>query len=201
VAGVWDLSKEQTDVATLWYVTELRSQARFAAAAARHMDAAMRRVVANQAESIDDLFVGLHGLVAAAGNISKLLWPTPQHPSSVDRLHSLERGTMLRTLFNVDNASPLRLDGLREVVEHFDEHLDRTVEASRQGFSALMLNVVLDTERAVEAADGTVLHWGRVCIMEPATLRVFGHDLDVRALLHAMTELDSLAAQWLAAAI
>jgi hypothetical protein len=29
----------------------------------------------------------------------------------------------------------------------------------------------------------------------------FGHDLDVRALLHAMTELDSLAAQWLAAAI
>jgi len=198
---VWDLSKEQTDVAIFWFVTELRSQVRFAAAAARHMDAAMRRVVADQTEAIDDLFVGLHGLVAAGGNVSKLLWPTPQHPSSVDRLHSLERGMMLRTLFNIDNTSPLRLDGLREVVEHFDEYLDRTVEASRGGFSALMINVVLDTENAVAATDGTVLHWGRVCIMEPATLRVFGHDLDIRALLQAMTELDSLAAQWLAVAI
>jgi hypothetical protein len=57
----------------------------------------------------------LHGLLVAAANISKILWPVPEYAA---------RGARLRLQLGVADDSPLHSRALRNHFEHVDERIE-----------------------------------------------------------------------------
>jgi hypothetical protein len=74
------------------------------------------------------LAFALHAFLAAAGNVSKLLFPltSRQRGDSDESLTFRQvRGERLRKLLDVSDDSPLALRRVRNFFEHMDEYLDR----------------------------------------------------------------------------
>jgi hypothetical protein len=66
------------------------------------------------------LFGHLQNVVQQAGAISRYFWPSKPGTNSIHE----NRAIRLRAGFQVGAASPLKLRGLRNGLEHFDERLD-----------------------------------------------------------------------------
>ena len=78
---------------------------------------------------LDRLWYSVQAFLVAAGNISKLLWP-----SSSQGLIP-ERGEQLRSSLSVSEDSVLRLRTFRNRFEHFDERLEQwTMSSKRRNF-------------------------------------------------------------------
>lgn len=79
-------------------------------------------------ETMDLLWYSIQAFLVAAGNISKLFWPT--------RTDSLpERGEELRADFSIADDSPLQPRIFRNHFEHFDERLeDWAISSERKNF-------------------------------------------------------------------
>ena len=63
-----------------------------------------------------EIWSAIQSILIAAGNVSKILWPT--------RKGSPSRGSMLRELLDIDKNSPLFDRKFRNLFEHYDEHID-----------------------------------------------------------------------------
>jgi hypothetical protein len=68
--------------------------------------------------SADSIMAEVQDALTHAAALSRFFWPAAK-----DTL-SQKRGTQLRTLFKIDDASALRDRALRNSFEHFDERLD-----------------------------------------------------------------------------
>jgi hypothetical protein len=76
---------------------------------------------------VDRLWYSVQSLLIAAGNISKLLWPSQ---------FAAQRGEELRTSLGVHDSSPLRPRVFRNHFEHFDERLEQWATSSdRRNFA------------------------------------------------------------------
>ena len=75
----------------------------------------------------DRVWYSIHAFLAAAANLSKLLWP------SENNKHAQERGTDLRDNLGVHENSPLEARDFRNNFEHFDDRLDKWARSTVQG--------------------------------------------------------------------
>ena len=94
------------------YLIEIRFQATLI----QQFDEGLR--VGSAAKDFDAIWRSIHGLLSAAANLSKLLWPASRDP--VRR----ERGAWLRKELGIDDTSPMRARTMRDHLEHFDERLE-----------------------------------------------------------------------------
>jgi hypothetical protein len=77
---------------------------------------------------IDRIWYSVQSLLVAAGNVSKLLWPS----QSTAR----QRGEELRSSLRVPDSSPLEPRTFRNHFEHFDERLEEWATSSdRKNFA------------------------------------------------------------------
>lgn len=60
-----------------------------------------------------DIWSAIQSLLIAAGNVSKILWPSKEA--------SALRGSILRELLDVENNNPLYDRKFRNLFEHYDE--------------------------------------------------------------------------------
>ena len=100
---------------------EVERQCRFALIAIDDLKQAL------QTSNNDRIWYSIQAFLVAAGNISKLLWPSePRLP---------ERGTELRASLSVGDESPLAPREFRNHFEHFDERLEKwSTSSERRNF-------------------------------------------------------------------
>jgi len=97
---------------------EVERQCKFALMAAEDLSGAL------QAGDMDRIWYSVQAFLVAAGNISKLLWPSsPILP---------ERGKELRTSLSVSDDFPLEPRKFRNHFEHFDERLEKWATSSKR---------------------------------------------------------------------
>lgn len=97
---------------------EVERQCKFALIAADDLTQALRQ------GDMDRIWYSVQGILVAAGNISKLLWPP--------HTHLPERGTELRASLSVTDDSPLEPRTFRNHFEHFDERLEQWATSSER---------------------------------------------------------------------
>jgi len=102
------------------YLEELAHQASHVILAADMVEHELQQVASQGA---DRVYFALHALVAAAANISRLLWPTAPRIRK-PALDWRRRGAVLRALVRADESSVLRPRAVRDHIEHYDERLD-----------------------------------------------------------------------------
>ena len=97
-----------------WYldlfVGEVQRQADFALIAFMDLQDALSN------RKVDKIWYSTQGLLVAAGNVSKLLWPM--------RGNSAKRGKDLRKALGIRDNSPLKPRTFRNHFEHYDERLE-----------------------------------------------------------------------------
>jgi len=97
---------------------EVKRQCKFASIAFKDMKHAL------DTHDMDRIWYCVQAFLIAAGNISKLLWPSaPLLP---------ERGDELRTSFAISDESPLEPRKFRNHFEHFDERLEKWAASSKR---------------------------------------------------------------------
>lgn len=97
---------------------EIERQCRFAIIAVQDLQKAL------QAPDMDRIWYSIQSFLVAAGNVSKLLWPSSAHIP--------DRATELKNSLGVDDSSPLAPRTFRNYFEHFDERLEDWATSSKQ---------------------------------------------------------------------
>jgi len=100
--------------------TEVERQAKFGLIAASDLDGALN------SGDMDRIWYSVQSLLVAAGNVSKLLWPSKKKPLVPNR------GPDLRASLEVPDSSPLKPRSFRNHFEHFDERLEKWATSSQR---------------------------------------------------------------------
>jgi len=135
---------------------------------------------------MDRIWYSIQGVLVAAANVSKLLWPNPRDE------HIPYRGEMLRQILGVPDDSPLRSRTLRNTFEHFDTRLeDWMLSSERHAFvdenvgPISMLPKVRDEDRHrhFDSTTWTVYFRGKAYELRPMieTLGILGPQAGARA--------------------
>lgn len=104
------------------FLIEVERQAKFALIAINDLNIALSPTAGN--DGVDRVWYSIQGLLVAAGNVSKLLWPSKKECAA--------RGEELRALLDVENGSALEPRTFRNHFEHFDERLEAWASESRR---------------------------------------------------------------------
>ena len=97
---------------------EVERQCKFSLIASNDLISALKSV------DMDRIWFSVQAFLVAAGNISKLLWPSREIIKT--------RGLELRTSLGVDCNSPLEPRTFRNHFEHFDERLEKWATSSQR---------------------------------------------------------------------
>jgi hypothetical protein len=100
------------------FLIEIERQTGFALIAALDLNVALK------SENVDRIWYSVQSLLIAAGNVSKLLWPSS---CTVPK-----RGEELRSILKVPDSSPLQPRKFRNHFEHFDERLEKWAASSHR---------------------------------------------------------------------
>ena len=128
------------------YVAEIKSQSRFALNAVGALNQALQGVREftgdwNKHHFFQaEVFRQTHSFLTHASNISRLFWPPKprkkkgESPDAFAKrlAFTIDRGTCLRALFELDESSPLKSRVLRDHLEHYDERLDHWSSTSER---------------------------------------------------------------------
>ena len=91
------------------FLSEIEHQAELAAHAAE------RLATWNDHKDSVEMWRAVQSVLAAAANVSKILWPRKKYA---------QRGKMMRELLNISDDSPLHDRSFRNYFEHFDERIE-----------------------------------------------------------------------------
>lgn len=97
---------------------EIERQCGFAIIAIQDLQKAL------QAPDMARIWYSVQSFLVAAGNVSKLLWPSSAHIP--------DRAKELKNSLGVDDSSPLAPRGFRNHFEHFDERLEDWATSSKR---------------------------------------------------------------------
>ena len=122
-----------------------------------------------------DVWGAIHSILAAAANVSKILWPVPL---------SKAQGSAIRELLCVRDDNALKNRSLRNAFEHYDERLEDW-HANRA--SAASTDQLIGSATGFPAGFSARVH--RAFDTDTWTLRCLGESLDLRVVLAALREL------------
>ncbi len=126
------------------YLQEIRSQCTLANQAIEDMGGLL--TAAYMGTQAPRFWYCLQAFLAAAANISKLLWPSGRGDT--------ERGRELRAFLGIEDDSPLRARDLRNDIEHMDERLDAWAQAAEVDKNlALHVRVILGGQAGLFGLD------------------------------------------------
>lgn len=155
------------------FIAELQLQCCFAHLASLHLT----NLFANPPTTVEEnrfypesIWYELHGLLVAAGNISKIFWP--------DRGGDPQRGETLRRDFNILEDSPLSSRALRNHFEHVDERIENSKASG---------NIDLNIGPELLPAEQVFRHF----IPQPAQVIFDGRRYDLKPLMQAIRELQT----------
>lgn len=163
------------------YLTEIQTQCCFALHAVRGINQAMALCEADASHHHTlhlEVFRQMHSFLTHSSNVSKLLWPVASA--------SQERGSALRTLLGVPEASCLKDRTLRNHLDHYDERLDAW---RKQDQRLIISDCNIGPKDMIEGVDDT----GAMRNYDPAK-KIFsfrGEDYDIQELTHAARDLFS----------
>jgi hypothetical protein len=123
-----------------------------------------------------DIWSAIQSILIAAGNISKILWPTKKESQS--------RGLMLRELLDVDKNSPLIDRKFRNLFEHYDERIDNWFMPQR---SASFKDFCLGPPQGFHGQFPSGVHRGYDYTTE--TLSYQGESVNLGVLVRAIAEI------------
>lgn len=132
------------DFATWVYLEEITHQVAHVLYAAKALKKALRSM---RRKGNEEVYFALHSLLAAAGNISKLLWPREGGGTGKAAEQRRRRGVAVRHLLRATSESVLRSRELRNHIEHYDERLDAFVASGVQN----RLDRVVTTKEKIKA--------------------------------------------------
>jgi hypothetical protein len=103
------------------------------------MQAEIAKRAARRLKAVDSIEVwgAIQSILIAAGNVSKILWPSRPHAS---------RGKVLRTLLNVDDSNLLSDRKFRNHFEHYDERIEDWFKENR---SAVYTDLSIDPFKSI----------------------------------------------------
>ncbi len=128
--------------------------------------------------NVDRVWYATHALLAAANNLSVLLWPP--------RAASRRRGEYLRARLGVRSDSPLRLEAMRAVMDHFDERLEAWSRSAARPD-------VVDYGITLAGSAGSTDETKYLRHLDATALRFTfgGHQLELRPLIAAIAKLQA----------
>ena len=147
-------------------VGEIVTQSKFAANAAGRL-----------AESSDpiEMWGSIQSILVAAGNVSKILWPTKKHT---------ERGKQLRDLIGVDEGNLLSDRTIRNHFEHYDERVEEWFD---ENDSAVYMDSRTNSIEAGRLSMARLFHRSYNPVSQVLSFRE--ESIDLLALLTALAEI------------
>lgn len=157
-------------LAQLVFVGEILNQAKIAERAAKQLD--------KPSENIDHIEVWgvIQSILIAAGNVSKILWPS--------RKSSSLRGERLRKLLEVDDRNPLSNRNFRNHFEHYDERIEDWFKAKG---SAVYVDLRIDPFESIWGHNPSNYHRKYDPMSKTLTFR--GETMDLAAILRSLDEI------------
>jgi len=152
------------------FIGEIVNQAKLAERAAERL-----RINTGNFDPIE-VWGAIQSILIAAGNVSKILWPT--------RKKSAERGELLRQLLQVDDQNPLSDRNFRNHFEHYDERIE---DWFMEHGSAVYIDSRIDPFGSPWGPNPTNFHRGYDPLTMTLTFR--GESTDLSAILHALQEI------------
>jgi hypothetical protein len=157
-------------LAELVFIGEILNQAKFAERAALRLD--------TSTDDFDpiEIWGAIQSILIAAGNVSKILWPS--------RKTSADRGKLLRELLEVDDRNPLSDRNFRNHFEHYDERIEDWFKKSG---SAVYIDSRIDPFGTPWGRNPANIHRGYDPLTKALTFR--GESTDLAAILRALKEI------------
>lgn len=151
------------------FIGEIVKQAKIAKRAAERLPAST--------DNFDQIEVwcSIQSILVAAGNVSKLLWPSRTHAA---------RGEMLRKLLNVDDRNLLSDRKFRNHFEHYDERIEDWFEKNSSG---VYMDSRIDAFESIWGRSSTNFH--RAYNPLTQTLAFRDESVDLAAVLNALEEI------------
>lgn len=157
-------------LAEVVFIGEIVNQAKFAERAAERLNAST-----DEFDPVE-IWGAIQSILIAAGNVSKILWPT--------RKRSAKRGQMLRELLDIDDRNPLSNRNFRNHFEHYDERIEDWFEKNG---SAVYRDSKIDPFSSIWGHNPANVHRGYDPLTNTLTFR--GESTDLAAILSALEEL------------
>ena len=123
-----------------------------------------------------DIWSAVQSLLIAAGNVSKILWPSQKASTS--------RGSTLRELLKVDNNNPLFDRKFRNLFEHYDERIDHWFASQS---SASYTDLSIGPPSAMARLFPSTVHRGYDYTTQTITFR--GESMNLGAVVKVLAEI------------
>lgn len=115
-----------------------------------------------------ETWCSIQSILVAAGNVSKILWPSQKYKL---------RGQKLRELLGIDDNNPLASRKFRNHFEHYDERIEEWFESNSQGaYIDLAMNPslrglhfgmpALNTHRGYNSYNNSVVFRGEILYLD-----------------------------------
>jgi hypothetical protein len=160
------------------FLSEVARQAAFGQRAARDLKMAI------ESGDLDAFWYSMQNLLVAAGNVSKLLWPSAVKKQSLsDEMR--DRGKELRGILSLDDSSALKCRELRNQLEHFDEYLHKWE------FAPAAHGIVDDNIGSIKLIAANPRGYLRNYDPLAEVLHLHGNDYQIRPVVDALDDLAS----------
>lgn len=156
-------------LADMVFIAEIVMQAKIAKRASERLQA-----TTDHFDEIE-VWASIQSILIAAGNVSKILWPSQK---------SAVRGKRLRTLLNVDDHNLLSDRKFRNHFEHYDSRIEEWFEKNH---SAVYVDSGVDPFKSIWGSNPVNRHRFYNPLTQTLTFR--GESVDLAALLHALEEI------------
>ncbi|MBN1363250.1 MAG: hypothetical protein JW976_00445 [Syntrophaceae bacterium] len=162
-------NRSQKALAEMVFIGEIVLQSKIAELAAKRLSAAH--------DNLDNIEVwsSIQSILVAAGNVSKILWPSKEYA---------ERGERLRELLNVDDNNILSDRSLRNHFEHYDERIEKWFKGES---SAVYSDLAIDPLKSIWGNVPTNHHRAYDPLTQTLTFR--GESFDLAAVLKELKEI------------
>ena len=162
-------NRSQTALSEMVFISEIVLQSKIAELVAKRLSA-----IKDNFDQVE-VWSSIQSILVAAGNVSKILWPSTEY---------IERGERLRELLKVDDNSILSDRSLRNHFEHYDDRIEKWFKGKS---SAVYSDLAIDPLKSMRRNFPTNHHRAYDPLTQTLTFR--GESFDLAAVLKELKEI------------